>query len=257
MIINPMPHSVKNFFKKQKWKYPQHLIDYKGCPTKKAYIGVAKKPLMPSPSGIGFMGVLLQDENRQKVQCSGCGVWRKKINAAHTKKCCGLNLVQYKKRFGLMASRGLVSDETSLAYTKNALKAKENIERFVRERHSGKFDTIGNRGKSRKSTIEERNRYGTCPLQLKERLYAFIRENRELPSQSNRGKGLNQILRRRYQSWGHALKDHGLPMLCRSGTNMKYTFSDGTVYEYNINQFPDREKLFQMLMKKCPVLTQE
>lgn len=191
-----LPTVIKNYFRKKKRAYSQHIIDYPGSPDGKAYIGTAKKPLMPS--------------------------------------------------------RGLVSDETSLQLTKNCLKAKENIARFARDRQAGKF---GTGGKYKGASIEQRNKTATCPAQLKERLYEFIRANRELPSTHNRGAQIYRSLKRRYPSWGLALKDHGLPMLCRKGTNMKYTFPDGTEYEYNINRFPDREKLFHMLMKKCPVLS--
>lgn len=46
------------------------IIDYPSSPTGKAYIGIAKEPLMPNKSGYGFEGVLLESSNRKFVQCS-------------------------------------------------------------------------------------------------------------------------------------------------------------------------------------------
>ena len=157
---------------------------------------------------------------------------------------------EYKKKYGLNKAPGLVSDETSLRLTKNALMNK-NIKRASKQ--IKKYAGI-NHNKGKKHTTEFFNKKGTCPLQLRERLYDFVRCNRELPSQHNRGRPIYKALISRYGSWGHALQSHGLPFFKRTGTNMLYIFKDGSKYKYNINQFYDREALFKIMMEKCPVL---
>jgi len=43
------------------------MIDYPDSPTGKAYLGIAKKPLMANVGGYGYQGVLLQDSAREYV----------------------------------------------------------------------------------------------------------------------------------------------------------------------------------------------
>lgn len=231
------------------------VIDYPSSPTGKGYVGVAKSPLMPVKKGFGYMGVLMQDSEREKVQCHHCGIWMKKISTFHTMKCLKIDMREYKKKYGLFLSKGLVSDKTSLALTKNCLKGLLSAEKM--EARFGQKNNIQGRNGWDYSSIQKMNRLGTCPLQMKQRLYEFILSNRELPSQGNRGRSIYKILTKRYGRWGRALKEHGLPFLARKGTNMKWTFPDGTQYQYNLNRMYSREAFFNMIKEKCPVLSQK
>lgn len=241
----------KGFFKEHKNEYRDKIINCPESPTGKAYVGINKSPFMPAAeNGHGFQGVLLQDENREFVQCHGCGVWMQKITNRHLQSCSNLSIKDYKAKYGLGADTGLVSDETSLRLTKAALKNKVAQKAFAKQ-HSGRN---GVNGRKTGHSMEFFNKFGTCPLQLKTRLIEFIKCNRELPSQGNRGRTIYKALRKRYGSFGHALSAHGLPWMKRHGTNMRFAFSDGTIYKYNINQFHDREALYAMIMEKCPVM---
>ena len=100
--------------------------------------------------------------------------------------------------------------------------------------------------------MEYENKHGTCPLQLKTKLYEFVLNNRELPGSHNRGAQIYKALKRRYKDFSAALVAHGLPSVARKGTNMLYIFPDKTEYSYNINKLFDRYQLFNMIMEKCP-----
>ncbi len=247
----------KGFYKSNKDAYKNKIIDFPDSPTGKAYIGINKEPLMrAADGGHGFQGVVLQDEDREYIQCHSCGKWAQKITSSHIKKCCDLSVIEYKKKYGIYKNTGLVSDETSLRLTQACLKNKQH-------NHSYEVNFKGKNGAravpdntGSKHAMEFHNRYGTCPLQLKIRLCEFINCNRELPAQGNRGRTIYKALVSRYGSWGHALQSNGLPYFKRTGTNMMYMFPDGTHYKYNINQFHDRELLYTMLKDKCPVLSQ-
>ena len=239
------------FFKDHKYEYLDKIIEHKESPTGKAYVGINKTPFMPAAEdGHGFQGVLLQDENRELVQCHACGKWMQKIANKHLASCSGISVAAYKEKYGIGSDTGLVSDETSLRLTKAALKNKESIQEKFAKSYAGR----GKHGRTKPHAMEFFNRHGTCPLQLKTRLYEFIRCNRELPGQGNRGRPIYKALRRRYGSFSHALTAHGLPYMKRQGTTMRFAFADGTTYKYNINQFHDREELYQLMMQKCPVL---
>jgi hypothetical protein len=241
-----------SFYRKHKDSYREKIIDYPDSPTGKAYVGINKSPFMPAAdNGHGYQGVLIQDENRTFVQCHGCGKWMQKIVNKHTLSCSCLTIDQYKEKYGINRETGLVSDETSLHLTQNALKNKIDYEKVIGARTQEKKE------RKKKHSMEYFNRFGTCPEQLKTRLYEFIRCNRELPSQGNKGRAIYKALVARYGSFGHALSAHGLPWMKRQGTNMRFAFADGTVYKYNINQFHDREELFKMMLEKCPCLSSQ
>jgi ROS/MUCR transcriptional regulator protein len=240
----------KSRYSASKGDYKDKIIDYPYSPTGKAYIGINKRPLMKVKDGYGFQGVLTQDDERRFVQCHICGKWAKVITHKHVFNRHGLTMDEYKEKFGLFRSKGLVSDETSANLTANVLKAKDYITMHKR------FKGICGRKKSEGSKkLAYRNRFGTCPAQLRARLYEFINTNKELPGRSNKGKQLYQLLARRYGGFGIALSKFGLPNFKRQGTNYVYTFPDYTVYKYNLNIPHDRNKLYNMMVEKCPELT--
>lgn len=243
------------FYKHNKDQYKNKIIEYTDSPTGRAYVGINKAPFMPNDNGIGFKGVVIQDENRELIQCSGCGKWKKKITNLHTKSCLGITVKEYKTKFCINDSTSLVSDQTSLALTQVALRNNKS-KKFKNPFKDKTTRPKGKHGRSKKHSMEYFNKFGTCPLQLRTRLYEFIRCNRELPSSGNKGRSIYTALRKRYGSFGHALAVHGLPYMTRVGTNMRYAFSDGTVYRFNINQFHDREELFNLIMQKCPALSE-
>jgi len=239
--------STNGVLRKHKKDFENKIIDYPDAPHEKAYIGIAKRPLMKS-EGYGYQGVLLQDETRRYVQCHGCGKWAKVITNSHTKKCQNITVNEYKERYGLDKGKGLVSDESSLRLTKAALKNKQCKKEKDRLREMGRKYT-NNTG--RKASMQQRNNYGTCPKQLKARLYDFIICNREFPNEGNRGKSLYKAIRRHYKSFGEALRIFGLPKLKRQGTRYVFTYPDHTIEHFNINRFNEREMMFESLIEKC------
>lgn len=245
--------SKAGYYRKYKKEYKDKIVDYPESPNGKGYIGIAKKPLMKIKDGHGYQGVLMQDETRRYVQCASCGKWMKKIAISHLRKCGFKDVIEYKDKYGLNHTTGLVSDETSLKLTKAALKNKQSVALMNALQKKG-FNGGNMRSKDSRSSMQFKNMHGSCPEQVRHRLYEFIKCNRELPTQRNRGRSLYKLLISRFGSFGDGLKALGLPHFKRRGTNMVYTFPDWTIYKYNINQFYDREKLFNMMMQKCPVL---
>lgn len=239
-------------------KYLEKIIDYPGSPTGKAYIGINKEPLMKNEAGYGFQGVLLQDETRQFIQCSGCGNWLRQLNTKHLEACLQITPDEYKKMYGLNKSQGLVSDAIALKNTENVLKGLESAKEsgFVLGRpFTAEESRKGGRTKKRR---QRQNEFGTCPEQVKARLYEFIRTNHELPGRMNRGYALYKIIYNRHGTFGRALPQYGLPKFERKGSSYYFTFRDHTIHKMNLNQFSSfeqREELFRLMMEKCPVLT--
>ena len=106
------------FFADNKELYSDKLIDHDSSPTWKAYIWIAKKPLMKNDNWIWYKWVLLQSENRNLVQCSECWKWYKIIPTKHLESHW-LTREQYKEKYWLNKTQSLVSDTYSRFYASN------------------------------------------------------------------------------------------------------------------------------------------
>jgi hypothetical protein len=234
----------KAFYGEFKQKFSDKIIDYPDSPTGKAYVGIAKQPLMPVKNGYGYMGVILQDDDRKYVQCYECGKWAERIGGFHLKTTHGLSVSEYKKKYGLFQREGLCSDQLSMIYTKACLKNKHRIAKGNTHYKTRKKGTYGNQ------TIAFQNRHATCPEQLKQRLFEFIRCNRELPSRNNRGFHLYQTLVTRFGTFQAGLQHYNLPYYFRLGSSYEYHFPDGTKVILNQNKLEDRETLYNLISQK-------
>jgi len=223
----------------------QFIIDYPQSPTGKAYIGIAKEPLMGNPSGYGFQGVLLQTPDRKLIQCSNCGEWKQRIDTLHIKKCSGgeiNNVGEYKQVYGLNKRQGLVSD-----FLADALRAAgmKNLKRGEPWKYT--------KGVSRKafSTRQTENQYGTCPEQLKTQTIDFVKTNKEMPSSSNRGRQLTKRLRYKFGSLNAAFSLFNLPTFERLGFITEYTFPDKSKAKFLLTDIHYKEALWSLIENKC------
>jgi len=181
----------------------------------------------------------------------------KKLAAPHIKKCSGLTVCEYKKKYGLYLSKGLVSDETSYKLALNAIKNRKGRLK-LRQQSVANGLKYGHRSRTLTEaslrSMQYKNKYGTCPDQIKARLREFILANKELPAPSNRGYPLYKVMTRRFGSFPNGMAHFGLPYRIRQGTNLKFIFSDGTKWAYNLNQPYDRTALYNMMLQKCDLL---
>jgi hypothetical protein len=227
----------------------ENIIHYPSSPTKEAYVGHFKRPFQPIKDGYGFVGVLLQDSKREVVQCAKCGNWFAFLGA-HIKHCLNITVREYKEKYGLNYTTGLISDELAKkrrdAYYINIEKVKVDGKKYLNPL----------KGKPKPTNYTEReNKFGTCPLQLLTRTINFIKANEVLPSSRNRGKNLYAVIRRKYNGFPKALKAWGLPHYSGSGSSFEYIFPDGAREKINTKIKSSRELLYQMMLKKCPVLS--
>ena len=248
----------KGFYEKEKHLYQDKIIAYPDSPNGKAYIGTAKQPLMPNENGLGFKGVLIQDETRKFVQCYGCGDWFTQVHSKHIKKCCGLEMDDYKEKYGFNKDRGMVSDEVSRLRTASVLEAAKKsvamreVQENVWKMH---FRRKNLGGKGCRRTAERFNDWGTCPEQIKQRLKSFIIENHYLPNDANRGRRIWNVLKNRFGSWNKALQHYGLPQVFDERKKIKkFVFDNGMVVLCNTAEPSDRDTLFDTIKKQCAFL---
>ena len=235
--------------------YADKIIEYPESPTGKAYIGVAKRPLMPVKGEHGYWGLLVQTDDRQLVQCHKCGQWMKSLSPMHVKSCVGMTAREYKKCYGLNLTSGLVSDAFSLATTKTFLEGrKKPIYKWTKEARRKRAEA--RKGKPLKKQFAEQNKKGTCPAQLKYRTMEFIRVNKELPRAHNRGKRIAALLVDRFGGTRYAFKQYGLPYPTKIGRCNHYIFPDGSVLRFDLTRIEERELFYQMMLKQCPQITE-
>lgn len=232
----------------------ERVIDYFDSPTGKAYVGVAKKPLQPIKNGYGFVGVLLQTDDRRLVQCHICGTWLKKISGQHL-NTHNTKREEYIKSYSLLFSNSLVADQTSYRLEQSAYK---KIEKHgYRELNSQKGNALHKREKYSKK-VEHQNKYSICNAQLEYRLLEYIKKYKQLPTRvgKNEGAAILKALRKRFGSANNGLKFYGLPTFYRKGTTVELRSATGRQMFYNYNRHYNRDMIFKWIKDNTPKLTQ-
>lgn len=243
----------------------QRVIKYENSPTGKGFVGVAKSPLMPAKKGYGYLGVLLQTDNRTLVMCHECGKWMRYINKTHLESH-GLDKKQYCKKYGLFITNGLLSDEMSQS---QAERGRQNILKLNRENPEYAQQIRAEAGRRRKGqlrsqtgsdTVEYKNRYNTCERQIGYRLIEWVKKYKDLPSRSNKkgdGASISKVLFRRYGSVNNGFQHYGLPVRYRKGTSVELNAPNKKqlFFNYNKNYIP--EQVWAWMVKQCPMLEPE
>jgi len=253
---NRKAHKKETYFSRQKHKYGDKIVDYNNSPSGKAYVGLSKLPLMPNDNGIGFKGVLLQSENRDLVQCSECGRWFKCLSSTHL-ATHGLTRQLYREKYGLNKRESLISDTLSRYYSDKITHQPIMVENYT----SGKYIEKAHkawRKVSRESinlTPQKANLMGTCPLQMEQGLIEYINRFHRIPHSTGGKRGFRvNLYKDRFGSMNNALAHYGLPTRHRTGNKTQYIFPDKQYYFVD-NTGRGYETLYQVMLKKCPILT--
>lgn len=143
------------------------------------------EPYMENASGNGYLGVVMYDEVDDKVQCSVCGKWYKRISQQHIQKCTEFqNVFEYKDHFGIERKTPLcavgyskIQSAKFVQYNKTAPK----VPKLVRAEQAKMSLRV--RTAKPNSSIQHKNRFGLCDAQIASRL-EVIRSvtNREITS---------------------------------------------------------------------------
>lgn len=229
-------------------------------PTGRAYIGLSKRPLQKFKKGFGYLGVLLQTDNRQFIQCHFCGQWMKKITKTHLVEH-NLTAKEYKQEVGLLPGTALVSDATSYAYEESARKSilaklKKDPDFFK------KFAEMGREGNAKQfhpkfgGITEHDNQYALCEKQLGYRLIEYVKRYKILPSRSVKGEGgsISKALFKRYGSLQEGFEHYGLPCLHRKGSAVKLMAANGKELLFNYNKNYNREAVYNWICDNTPSL---
>lgn len=179
------------------------------------------EPYMEADNGIGYKGVVMYDEKEDKVQCSECGKWVKKITNRHLQMHNFDTHKDYKDKFSLDYKTPLCGKSTSNKSRQAALKASLTTEWIAQKESNKEFiKSISSKGavaKSKKgTTIQESNKIGLCDAQIVSRWYIVQQQIGHIPSSVDLKKYDSQLyygIIKRHGSLSVASKKFGFTSL--------------------------------------------
>lgn len=180
-----------------------------------------KEPLRSFLGGYGYIGVLSQDENGEKLQCHICGEYYSRLNN-HVRMAHKIKVDEYKQRVGLSKGTALVGDKIR---EKQIEVAKKNYPKVRDRLHAGAREKRAERGGGGKpESMERKNKKGTCPDQLLARIVAVTKDLGRVPTkkeyQEHQDGGFLLAIKRTFGSWEEALSQIGM---ARSGKHKNYS----------------------------------
>lgn len=126
-------------------------------------------PFMDVKSGYGYLGVVMYDEDEDKVQCHICGKWFSALGL-HVKSAHKTEVDNYKMDHGLSLRTALCSKSLSRSHSKSGLRL------YASKKSKLTRGTLGKRRHSTETpkiyymeTIQAQNARGLCDLQVQGR----------------------------------------------------------------------------------------
>lgn len=195
-----------------------------------------KEPIkaIPKNKGVGYYGIIMTTENGEYIQCHICGELHRQLSTH-------LNLhkttvTEYKEEFGIAFETPLISESMRFErqrqlvkrYEEMSVEEKQELKERMRElAYKNRF----NSNKNRPYRLEIKNKRGTCPDQLLDKINEVAEKlgktptMREFQREVGGGRYMNPI-RRTFGKWNNAIKLSGLKILERDYTkssNPKYS----------------------------------
>jgi hypothetical protein len=186
-----MPNYPKATSRKIKYDSPSGFV----------HIGKYVPPFEKNDTGFGFKGVVVEDFESGKLQCSVCGEWFEQL-VQHV-QTHDLNCKEYKIKFGLLQSTALKSKKMRLKQSEvmQKLRKSHRKHRMVFKKNNS---FAGNRLGIKKA-VESQNKYGVCDLQIMQKIIELYKELGRTPTltqlQERYGRGFIFQLNKRYNSY--------------------------------------------------------
>lgn len=190
-----------------------------------------KEPLrrIETTKGYGWYGTLASTVDNKYIQCHICGELKSHL-PGHIFGKHKMRIIEYKDKFGLSHSTALISEqqrnEQKLRYLENIKnmtdEQRDNLKKNLMEGHK-------HRSKNQpKSSLEQKNRRGTCPDQLLDRIKKVSESLGRTPSlvefmEETGGQRYKHLIFKTFGSWKNAITRIGLdlkvPNISRKGGN--------------------------------------
>jgi hypothetical protein len=169
-----------------------------------------KEPLVPFEGGFGYQGILLMNEKDDTLQCHLCGEWVSFL-AKHSLFAHGINAKDYRKKTGLLRGTALLNNASRIRMSESAKQRVAHSPLFPPLKGKTWTDEQRKRyedGMTGRASMEAKNKHGTCPAQLLDRLRADAERLGRTPQAAS--CPYSRAIYRTYGTWGNALKLAGL-----------------------------------------------
>lgn len=209
-----------------------------------------KEPLTEIKNGFGYYGCLLSSTDGEKVQCAICGGLYGELSKHITPKH-GITAREYKEKYGLAYSTALISEKIRESRKQTTLVWVEKMKRQHGADWRMYLRTMGQKGNlARRTTaqprltLESKNKRGTCPDQLLDRIIKVKEEIGHTPSKDEfiAATGTQRyvhLIYKTFGSWTGAVSKAGLRpkpnmgnLTERVGNQQKPYYEDEELLEY-------------------------
>lgn len=162
-------------------EYPKLMVSKLKYPSPSGFVNVGKyiPPFAKVENGFGYMGVLVEDFKSGKIQCHICGEWLKQF-AMHLSHKHKMTSAEYKIKFGLSSSTALKSKKMRLEQSKIMQKSRRKYKQ-CNFSFAPNNSYAGNR-KGKSKSLETKNKYGVCDLQIAHRVLKLKKELNKTPT---------------------------------------------------------------------------
>jgi hypothetical protein len=165
-------------------------------------IGKYVPPFEKVENGFGFKGVMIEDFKSGKLQCHICGKWLEIFNI-HLINTHQINSKEYKIMFNLSQSTALRSKRLRLLQSKVMIELRKKGVKFNRKFEKGNSYADNRKGKPK--SLETRNKFGVCDLQVTDKIMKLAKELNKTPTlidlKEAYGMGFIFQMRKRYPSY--------------------------------------------------------
>lgn len=142
-----------------------------------------KEPLKKFKNGFGYIGTVTYSQSGDKIQCHFCGKFYGALGI-HINKIHKLSAKEYKQNTELMLSTALVGESVREARVKWCIKNAKKINPILKIEGSKKKEkpNEATRNKDNYDSLERRNKLGTCPDQLLDKITTLQKKLNRTPS---------------------------------------------------------------------------
>lgn len=176
-----------------------------------------KEPLKPIPKdkGFGFYGAILMTKDMDKIQCHICGETYRTL-AGHITKRHKTTDREYKEKFGIAYKTALISESFRFELKNKTLDffanmpEKEKEEMKERQREAMRLRRFEKREQP-KQMLETKNKRGTCPDQLLDKICKVANEIGRTPTKKEfiekcGTQKYTHLIYKTFGSWNEAIK---------------------------------------------------
>lgn len=170
------------------------------------------KPFTRPPTGFGYMGTLSYDPSTDKIMCHLCGGWFNHLPTHLQHKHDKISAAQYREKFGLLKTTALINEGCRNKMVEKAIERCKNNNNWVKTMRKVRASRKTAKA-AKRETAEVQNRYGSCPLQLLQKVKDLSVKLGRTPSANDfKANGVDIVtsLRVTFGSLTEAMRQAGL-----------------------------------------------